>query len=144
MRQGLLINITLVILVALGVCFAASESAPRKDQGHDNTPAKTDKPLSPEDNGDDEEYDSPPKLVRRITPKYTKAAREAKIQGSVTVRLVVGTDGSAHEIKVTEGLDPGLDANAVAAIRRWRFEPAQKDGKPIAAHATLVVPFALK
>lgn len=83
----------------------------------------------------------PPKILKKAEPKYTEKARAANIEGVVKLTLVVGTDQRAHNIKVVQSLDRGLDASAVASIRNWLFEPATKDGKPVAVRAHIDVNF---
>jgi TonB family protein len=85
----------------------------------------------------------PPKLLERSEPQYTDEARAAKLEGKVVLSIVVGTDQRAHDIKVTKPLDKGLDANTVASIKTWRFEPGTKNGKPVAVRANVEVNFKL-
>jgi protein TonB len=77
---------------------------------------------------------SPPRATRTKKPEYTDRARRAGIQGSVVVRFVVTSNGLPKRIVVVERLDTDLDRAAVEALREWRFEPATKQGKPIAVH----------
>lgn len=86
----------------------------------------------------------PPKILEKSEPQYTDEARDAKIQGPVVLSIVVGVDQAVHDIKVIKSLDPGLDANAVASIRAWRFQPATKEGKPVPVRAMIQVNFHLK
>jgi TonB family protein len=86
---------------------------------------------------------STPKVVQKSEPQYTEQARAAKTQGTVVLHLEVDSHGRARNIQVTRGIDPGLDANAIKAIGMWRFDPARKNGKPVAAHATIEVNFHL-
>jgi TonB family protein len=60
-------------------------------------------------------------------PRYTDEAREAKLQGSVTLQVLVGADGRAAQIRVVRGLGMGLDDRAVQIVQGWRFAPA-RDG----------------
>lgn len=85
-----------------------------------------------------------PKLISKVEPKYTFAARKAKIQGSVALLTIIGKDGRTRDIHVTRSLDRGLDANAVKAIRQWRFSPAMRNGKPVPVLANIEVDFRLK
>jgi TonB family protein len=86
----------------------------------------------------------PPKILEKREPQYTEEAKTAKLEGTVGLTLVVGVDQVAHDIKVTRSLDPGLDANAIWAIRAWRFQPATKNGKPVPVRAQIEVNYRLK
>ena len=86
---------------------------------------------------------SQPKLITKVPPKYTKEASRAKIEGTVTLRIVVSAEGRATQIEVVKSLDPGLDQEAINAVEQWRFEPGQKDGKPVAVLASIEVNFRI-
>jgi protein TonB len=58
-------------------------------------------------------------------PQYTDEAREAKLQGRVTLQVLVGADGRAVQIRVVQGIGLGLDERAAQAIRGWKFVPAR-------------------
>jgi len=58
-------------------------------------------------------------------PEYTDEARHEKLQGSVTMRVLVMADGRAGKVKIVRGLGFGLDERAVDKVRTWRFEPAR-------------------
>ena len=87
-----------------------------------------------------------PKVVREVKPKYTPQAMEAKIQGSVWLECVVNELGDVSDVQVTRSLDKeyGLDEEAIAAARQWKFEPGRKDGKPVPVRVTIELTFTLK
>jgi TonB family protein len=85
----------------------------------------------------------PPKVIEKVEPTYTDEAKAAKIEGTVGLTIVVGTDQIAHDIRVTRSLDPGLDASAIRSIMSWRFQPATKNGKPVPVVAKIDVNFRL-
>lgn len=89
------------------------------------------------------ECDSSPKLLRKVEPDYTDEAKEADLQGTVSMEVAVHPDGRAHNVHVVEGLGMGLDEEAVAAVEQWTFAPAEKDGKPVVVAATIQVSFRL-
>jgi protein TonB len=62
-------------------------------------------------------------------PQYTDEAREAKLQGKVTLQVLVGADGRAAQIRIVQGIGLGLDERAAQAIRGWKFVPAQDAGR---------------
>lgn len=86
---------------------------------------------------------TPPKGTHMPQPKYSKEARKAKYQGTCLLWLIVGTDGRPHNIKVARSLGMGLDENAIEAVQKWRFQPATKDGQPVAVQINVEVSFRL-
>jgi len=70
-----------------------------------------------------------PKCAYCPDPQYTDEAREAKLQGTVTLQVLVGADGRAAEIRIVRGIGLGLDERAAQAIRGWKFVPAQDAGR---------------
>ncbi len=87
-----------------------------------------------------------PVVTHEVKPGYTRAAMDAKIQGSVWLSLVVSSTGNVANVAVRRSLDDqlGLDAKAVEAAYKWKFKPAEKDGKAISARVTLEMTFTLK
>lgn len=56
--------------------------------------------------------------------------------GTVIVLAVVEADGRVSEAKVVKSI-PSLDDPSVQAVRQWRFEPAQLDGRPVRSKASV-------
>jgi TonB family protein len=71
------------------------------------------------------------KVTYRVEPEYTPDARDKQITGTVLLGVTVGPDGNAQNIQIKRSLFPSLDESAVAAVRKWRFEPAIKDGQAV-------------
>ena len=86
---------------------------------------------------------SAPRALDTPDPEYSEEARKAKYQGTVVLWLVVGPDGKPHDIKVSRPLGMGLDEKAIEAVRNWKFQPAMKDGKPVAVQINVEVNFRL-
>jgi periplasmic protein TonB len=77
-------------------------------------------------------------------PTYTDEARHAKIQGSVTLQVLVGADGRAQDIRIEKGVGFGLDERAVETVRGWKFVSARDGAKrPVAAWVTIEAVFRL-
>ena len=85
-----------------------------------------------------------PSATYKVVPSYTEEAKEARIQGTVGLSLVVNSQGRADDIKVTQSLDTGLDLNAIAAVSQWLFKPGTKDGQPVDVAANIEINFKLK
>jgi periplasmic protein TonB len=84
-----------------------------------------------------------PKPIYTPDPEYSESARKKKINGTVTLAMIVTADGKVRDPKITRSLDKGLDKQALAAVSIWRFEPATKDGNPVAVHISADVTFRL-
>jgi TonB family protein len=80
---------------------------------------------------------SPPRAILTPNPKMPKNG----LKGVVPIRCVVGSDGRVRNAEVAKSLSPQNDASAMEVIQKWRFEPAKKDGKPVAVKATVEVAF---
>jgi TonB family protein len=87
-----------------------------------------------------------PAVVHEVKPKYTAAAMERKIQGSVWLEAVVLETGNVGDVIVSRSLDAeyGLDQEAIAATKQWKFKPGMKDGEPVAVWVTIELTFTLK
>lgn len=81
-----------------------------------------------------------PRRVKSSVPQYPAEAVKAGLQGVVTVECTVGTDGRVTNATAVEGDSP-LSEAAVAAVRKWRFEPLLLDGKPKDFVLTVTVNF---
>ncbi len=86
---------------------------------------------------------SAPKVLFAPDPDYSEEARKAKYQGTCILWLIVGPDGHPRNVKVARTLGMGLDQKAIDAVRNWKFEPAMKDGKPVAVQINVEVNFRL-
>lgn len=85
---------------------------------------------------------TPPELVYRVDPGYTAEAQKAKVNGTVMLAILVGTDGKVSDIHVLEKLEPGLDARAITAVSKWRFKPAMRGDAPVPFRARAGVSFS--
>lgn len=86
---------------------------------------------------------SAPRILFQPDPEYTEEARKAKYQGVVVLWLIVGPDGRTKDIKISRSLGMGLDQKAVEAVKQWKFDPAKKDGVPVAVQLNVEVNFRL-
>jgi TonB family protein len=76
-----------------------------------------------------------------IRLEYPEFERRAGIEGRVVIGFVVGADGSMSGEEVLRGVGPGLDAAALAALRRLRFVPGRQNGEPVPVRMTLSFDF---
>lgn len=82
---------------------------------------------------------SPPKMLDFSAPRLTKELMDADGKVSVDVEARVDADGSVHDVKVVRGVSMEMDERVVEAVKRTRFEPAKKAGKPISMRMRLSI-----
>ena len=87
---------------------------------------------------------TPPFVLHKVDPDYTPEGKAEQISGSVTLAFEIPSAGLPQQIKVVESLDRGLDQNAVAALRQWRFKPATREGRAVAVAAKVRFQFQLR
>ncbi len=83
--------------------------------------------------------------ARNPLPAYPASARRRAQQGTVTVSVLVGADGSVERAEVADssGFD-ALDDAALETVRsRWRFVPARRGGHPVESWVLVPIRFAL-
>ena len=87
-----------------------------------------------------------PEVLENPKPRYTAAAMRARIEGTVRLSCVVGTDGRCEDIKIVQSLDRdnGLDDEAVNNLRQWRFTPGTLDGRPVKVFVIVELDFNLR
>ena len=87
-----------------------------------------------------------PTIIEQIKPRYTADAMRLRIQGTVLIECVVLPDGSVGDARVMRSLDPrfGLDDEAIAAAKRWRFRPGTLNGKPVPVVVSIELMFSVR
>lgn len=95
-----------------------------------------------------QKLDNMPIMKTESRPAYPEGAKIKGLEADVWVQAIVGTDGAVHRAKITKqsvhGLEPGFELCALTAAMGNVFEPAKKDGNPVAVWVTYPVSFRLK
>lgn len=77
-------------------------------------------------------------------PRYSEEARAAKINGTVSLKIVVEPDGHATDIQVVKSLGHGLDELAIKTVQNWRFKAALgPSGLPVPTTVPVEITFRL-
>jgi protein TonB len=84
-----------------------------------------------------------PEKLTEVKPRYTAEAMRNKIQGTVSLEIVVLESGRVGDVRVTRSLTPDLDQAAIAAAKQWMFVPARQGGKAVAVRVPLELEFRL-
>lgn len=89
---------------------------------------------------------SSPVLIRDFKPNYTGEAMRARIQGMVVMDAIVMPDGSVGNVRITKSLDAtfGLDQEAIATVKKWRFKPGMLRGEAVPVMIVIEMSFTLR
>ncbi len=87
---------------------------------------------------------TPPSLIESTAPLYTSGAWDQGIEGIVTLEIRVDSNGNIEVLRVIKGLGYGLDENAIAAVRQWKFTPARRNGVPVEVISQVDVQFNIR
>ena len=115
--------------------FRESEKSPWRDFSFERL-------ASPGPPGDGAVYTMPVTLST-APPQFPESARKDTVRGTVVLNVMVGADGNAQDATIKQSVPEDLDQAAVAAVRKWKFKPATRDGKPVAYLSTVTVSFNL-
>lgn len=124
-------GLTITIRQAKPVTVAETTALIAPNASQDDKPLKVDSGVTP------------PRAILSPDPDYPKAGKDAKISGHETLSVVIGKDGQVQDIKVLKSLGQEFDANSMDAVKKWKFEPAQKDGKPVPVEVRIEIVFKL-
>ncbi|MGA2376769.1 MAG: energy transducer TonB [Candidatus Sulfotelmatobacter sp.] len=84
-----------------------------------------------------------PEIRQTVDATYPLLGQHMRVQGSVVLQALVGTDGNIENLRVLSG--PAiLTAAAQQAVRQWRFKPYLQNGQPVETKARITVNFSIK
>lgn len=82
-----------------------------------------------------------PRPISQRAPTYPPELRRAGISGTVVLMFIVRDDGTTSNITVERSDNPAFEEPAIRAVRKWRFEPGEKDGKAVNTRVRIPIPF---
>ncbi len=89
------------------------------------------------------DLDESPRPLSQAAPAYPIGLQQRKVEGVVTVVFIVDAQGRVIEPVVERSTDPGFEPPALEAVRRWKFEPATRNGKKVPTRLRIPIRFSL-
>ncbi len=88
---------------------------------------------------------TPPSYYLNPEPSYPEIARKRGIEGKVILEVVVAPDGTPKRVDLKESSGSKvLDRAALEGVGRWKFLPAQEDGRPVEGLVEIPIVFRLR
>ena len=84
-----------------------------------------------------------PEVIHSVEPEFTEDARRANFQGSVSIKLIVDSQGNPQNVQLVRHLGMGLDEKAIEAVRQYKFKPAMYQGHPVSVQIVIEMDFHL-
>jgi TonB family protein len=81
-------------------------------------------------------------LVSQARPVYPPEAKQARIQGKVQLKAIIGAEGTVQNLEVVSG-PPELIQSALDAVKQWVYQPTLLNGNPVAVETTIDVNYTL-
>jgi TonB family protein len=82
------------------------------------------------------------KLISEVKPVYPQLAKQSRIQGAVTMEIVIEKTGSVSNVKVISG-PPLLRQAAIDAVSQWKFKPTLLNGEAVQVLSVVTLSFTL-
>jgi len=82
------------------------------------------------------------RLVYKVAPVYPPLARQARIQGTVILRIIINKLGEVRDTQLVNG-HPMLAPAAVEAVKKWRYIPYESDGETVEIQTDVQIIFRL-
>jgi len=89
-------------------------------------------------------FDEPPVLIKFVSPRYPDLARQAGIEGTVLLNVLVGDDGKVLQVSVIQSdVTPAMEKAAIEASKLFMFKPAKQRTVPVKARVAIPIRFKL-
>ncbi|MFT3869639.1 MAG: energy transducer TonB [Nibricoccus sp.] len=112
--------------ILLNGCSAPSSQSSIQPQTADTAPSFQGDAYNLKD------LDAQPIPSNRVQPMYAFALKKAGIEGKVVLGAIVTEEGIITQIRVIEASHPSFAVASIEALKKWRWKPGQKNGRPVA------------
>jgi protein TonB len=83
----------------------------------------------------------PPKATSAPDPKFPDLPADAEPRGTVVMLIGVNAKGRVEPVRVLRSDEQAFEQSAVATVKKWKFKPAEKDGRPVPVQITVEMRF---
>ena len=80
--------------------------------------------------------------MKKVTPVYPKAAKDAHIQGQVMLDVTISKEGHVTSVEPVSG-PAELIQSAVDAVKQWEYRPTLLNGNPVEVKSDVLVNYTL-
>jgi protein TonB len=90
--------------------------------------------------------DVEPKVIKTVGPVYPETDRRLGIKGNITLNVLISENGDVLDAAVLKGVkgSVALEREAISAVKKWKFLPAEKDGVKVKVWKPITIGFGTK
>ena len=92
---------------------------------------------------DESDVDEPPRPITRTAVEYPRRARDAGIEGTVSLVLLIGRNGSVIDVTIEQAPSPLFIRPVEQTVRQWKFSPARNQGVAVQVRMRQNITFKL-
>jgi TonB family protein len=81
-------------------------------------------------------------MIKKVAPDYPPLARQARIQGTVVLKVQISKAGDVENLQLISG-HPILAPAAIEAVKQWKYKPYLLNGEPVEVETSVTVNFTL-
>jgi len=100
-------------------------------------------PEQPRDLGEIVKAGKPPRPIKQEEPVYPYQMMQAGLIGAVKIEFIIDKTGGVENAYVVGSNNPWFERPAVDAVMRWKFQPAEMNGRPVYCRAMQLIEFQL-
>ena len=84
-----------------------------------------------------------PVPVKKVKPKYTLAAKRKRVHGTIIAQGLIDENGNVVEVRILRKMRNsfGLEKEVIKALKKWKFQPATKNGVKVKVYDTFLFKF---
>ncbi len=120
-----------------------AESGTATDPGASAAPTPIVPPVNEGDLVELSSVTEPPRISRSVDPVYPQTAQRLGVGGSITVNALIDEKGNVIDTGILKGVqdDKGLGRAAETAVKKWKFQPARKNGVAVKVWKSFIIVF---
>jgi TonB family protein len=141
-------TLTLIAFAILTLALTSAAATQSSSTGGDSSSMST---TTPANTVDDETFAAyqritpgmkPPKATRSPDPDFPVIPVDAEPRGIVVMLIGINAKGQVELVHVLRASNDAFQQSAATTVKKWRFTPAKKDGKPVPVQVTVEMKFA--
>jgi protein TonB len=139
----------LLTLIALSICLSLPV-ATQAQSGNARPDSSSTISTSPADFSEDATFSQfqrvtkgmkPPKATHAPDPKFPDLPPDAEQRGTVVMLVGISAKGRVEAVRVLRSDEHAFETTAVDTVKKWKFRPAEKEGKAVPVQVTVEIKF---